>query len=150
MERTNADKLLGSGTVHGVKGIILLPDGCEAPSFFRTLKDEGVNLSKKGYTYSWQSDGLINIYTRTYSDAEWSQLEAKGAVFLPAAGESNWRYSGSKDVNSPNSSLVYWSTSNAGEEHAESIYFSPTQIIIPLGSYRLSGLSVRLVSHYQP
>lgn len=65
--RPNADQLYSRGTVDGVHGLILLPDNFP--------------LS----TISWRPQANGWDYNK-YSAYQWEKMEAKGAVFLPAAG----------------------------------------------------------------
>lgn len=65
--RPNADQLYSRGTVDGVHGLILLPDNFP--------------LS----TISWRPQAQGWDYNK-YSAYQWEKMEAKGAVFLPAAG----------------------------------------------------------------
>lgn len=65
--RPNADQLYSLGTVDGVHGLILLPDNFP--------------LS----TISWRPQARDWGYNK-YSAYQWETMEAKGAVFLPAAG----------------------------------------------------------------
>ena len=97
VKRPDAGDLMAFCTVNNVKGLIVLPDNWVTPvglSFtpsvekglsYKTLEEGGEILEvyldedgdQKGYDHSTD-----NIYTL----AEWSQLEAAGAVFLPADG----------------------------------------------------------------
>lgn len=74
-DREYAGYLHGPAQVNGVNGLILLPDNWELgaynePRFF-----------KRGFP---RLDGYAK-YQR-FTAAQWSELEAKGAIFLPAAG----------------------------------------------------------------
>ena len=66
--RANAGELYSQATVNGVTGLILLPDEWVAPIgiFFLPAVND------------WTSN--------TYTASEWAQMEAAGAVFIPAAG----------------------------------------------------------------
>ncbi len=61
------------GTVNGKKGLIILPDGWVQPAGIPEFQDVS-----KGEYYN------KNIYTA----AQWSLIEASGAVFLPCEGYS--------------------------------------------------------------
>lgn len=67
-DRANAQNLCNWGTVKGIWGCIILPDDWTTPS----------GLSFTSSQDDWSSN--------TYDVTQWSQMEAKGAVFLPAAG----------------------------------------------------------------
>lgn len=74
--RTNASSKRGMGNISGIAGLILLPDnwilpvGCSfAPGFSSTA-----------------SYGNENWTLNTYTLSQWTQMEAAGALFLPASG----------------------------------------------------------------
>lgn len=71
MAHTNAAQLRTYATVNGMPGMILLPDSWSHL--------DGVTLLRTTANYT----------ANTYSDAQWSQLETAGVVFLPAAGDRN-------------------------------------------------------------
>ena len=118
--RTNADQLYGLATVVEVNGIIILPD-------------------------NWSSDGTPGFtakrssYTdNTYNSEQWSQMEEKGAVFLPVTGYRN-------EMSVSNQYIYdgyYW-TSTAGS----SLHFSSSSIAMD-NSNRSNGYAVRLVHDY--
>jgi len=110
--------------VSGVNGIILFPDGCSiaAGEFttLGTLNDES----------AWETK---------CSAAEWTALEAKGCVFLPAAG---FRDGGVYDVGVFG---YYWSSSPDRVVDARVVYFSSGDVEPQDYNDRLYGFSVRLV-----
>ena len=65
-DRTSASSKRGFGTVNGVYGLFLLPDSWTLPT----------GLTFYNGTY----------FTNSYDTEEWAEMEAAGAVFLPAAG----------------------------------------------------------------
>ena len=110
--RTNHEKLFGLASIDGlpegdVKGVIILPDDWTLPDglSFNAATDEGnvtltYTTSSDGPDYRFNypnlwgslSDETFNnsayMYNQNrYTVDEWSQLEAAGAAFLPAAGE---------------------------------------------------------------
>jgi len=89
--RTNAASLYGAASINGINGVILLPDNWILPS---------------GLTFNagMATSGSYNS-VNTYSLSEWQQLEANGAVFLPASG---FRY-GKSFYQEDNG--TYWSSS---------------------------------------
>ncbi len=89
--RTNASSLYGAASINGINGVILLPDNWILPS---------------GLTFNagMATSGSYNS-VNTYSLSEWQQLEANGAVFLPASG---YRY-GKSFYQEDNG--TYWSSS---------------------------------------
>ena len=83
-ERKNATKLVGTGTVNGVKGVILLPDDWVAPTGISFSAAEAKGLLLKGAYY--KNANANNFEHNTYSAEQWAKMEAAGAIFLPAAG----------------------------------------------------------------
>ena len=74
--RTDASSKKGTGNINGVGGLIILPDSWTLPSGC-SFTSGFCSLSGDNY-----SDWTHNSYTL----AQWAQMEAAGAVFLPAAG----------------------------------------------------------------
>ena len=114
----------------GVKGVILFPDGI-------TILNNAVT--------SW---GNINNYTQwnyctKCTSSQWLALEAKGCVFLPAAGKRD-----GETVSSVDSYVCYWSATNSSDHPTEMAY---RIWLYNYGSafynedYRYYGYSVRLV-----
>ena len=99
-ERANAGELYSQATVNGVTGLILLPDEWVAPIgiFFLPAVND------------WTSN--------TYTATEWAQMEAAGAVFIPAAGGR-----GDNDVSSIGTYGYVWSASYNYGNGALYLYF---------------------------
>lgn len=116
-----------------VKGIILFPDG----GTFAASEFTAVG-----------SPNTANVdFTTECTTAQWTALQAKGCVFLPAAGYRNGTYVG--DVGSDGN---YWSSTSAShpwdspiDTHAYRVGFTWGGVNPASSEYRLSGLSVRLV-----
>lgn len=95
--------------VNGIAGIVLLPDDWTAPPAGLTF-----NIT---YSGTVPSGNDIYVYeTNTYSAAEWSQMEAQGAVFLPSTGtcyeDGSWEYeNGSSTVTNKYIGIRYWTAS---------------------------------------
>ena len=68
--RTNADALCGVAQVNGVNGLVFLPDNWICPASI-TFKS-----------------GFYGVYAayQTFTADQWAELEAAGAIFLPASG----------------------------------------------------------------
>ena len=118
------------GTVGGTKGLVLLPDTWQLP--------EG--LSFTAATTDWT--------TNTYTASEWAEMEAAGAVFLPASGR---RTNGGSIMSLGDSSRgYYWTASASGEDEAS--YFNFRETIAPRfdTEYRSMGFAVRLVRECDP
>ena len=133
-KRPKADNLVGVAQVHGVNGLVFLPDNWTCPS--------GVTF-KSG---SHSSDG-VDYYAvyQSFSADQWSKLEAAGAVFLPAAGGRSW-----KDVSSVQSDGHYWSATEGyrySDSRARTLGFSSLGAYMSDDSNRRFGFSVRLVKN---
>jgi hypothetical protein len=129
-DRPNASSLKGVAQVNGVNGLILLPDSWTCPA--------GVTF-KSGFH---SSDG-VDYYAayQTFTAAEWSKLEAAGAVFLPASG-SRFGFT----VHSVQYRGYYWSATENDSDSAHCLLFYSDEAFMGDGGYdRLDGLSVRLV-----
>lgn len=115
--RANASKLKSEGIVCGVSGYILLSDDFELP--------EGLSFTP-GTTYA----------NNKYNSKEWAEMEAAGAVFLPAIGE---RYrSGSRfRIETSLRYDLYW---------ASDYWNSGSGATMTSGYSRYGGLAVRLVT----
>ncbi len=109
-----------------VNGLILLPDDCPTDITFN-----------KGYASTYSVDAYAT--QNTYTLAQWRQLEAVGAVFLPAEG----RREGTKlfyvQLDAP-----YWSSTPSDSAKAYYSYFTSNENSTnPNSRYR--GHAVRLV-----
>jgi len=125
--RANAASKYGHGSVNGVNGMILLPDEWSLPA---------------GLSFTPGNSNWANHYTTE----EWAQMEANGAVFLPAAG---FRESGNGGLKDMNGMLLYWSSSYNGVN----AYYMRIGSNSTLPQYdnggRYCGLSVRLVRNVE-
>ena len=126
--RTNADALCGVAQVNGVNGIILLPDCWTCPV--------GVTF-KPGFT----SIDKATFYAQhqTFTADQWAELEATGAVFLPAAG-----YLRDSRVHNVQHYGNYWSDSESDGDYAYYFGFRPNQGNVESGK-KSDSRSVRLV-----
>ncbi len=106
----------GAHCVHGQNGVIILPDGMSSAV--------GFTSGMSGWT--------------SVSDANWTNMEIAGAVFLPAAGS---RYETS--VSSVGSFGCYWSSSYTNSYNARYVYFYSNYLSTNF-SNRYGGFSVRL------
>lgn len=120
--RENHDKLYGHGVVGGKNGMIILPDGWEAPA--------GISFT------SGNSE-----WANSYDAEQWKAIESAGAVFLPAAGLRDV-----SSVDGAGSCGSYWSSSALSEYRAYSLCFG-SGYLDPSDDYgyRFYGFSVRLV-----
>ncbi len=110
LTRENAAKKFGFATVDEVKGLIILPDDWQKPegcSF--TSASSTMTLSGGVYSPMPIPVGIYEVNKYNSTNQSWQQMEAAGAVFLPAAGgrskttceklgESGFYWSNSSDL----------------------------------------------------
>ena len=131
--RPNASSLKGVAQVNGVNGLILLPDNWTCPA----------DITFKSGFYS--SDG-VDYYAayQTFTAAEWSKLEAAGAVFLPATGMRD-----GSNVARVQYLGHYWSATDYDGLYSGYLSFNSGQAHMG-GAPRNYGRSVRLVKDVWP
>ena len=124
---TSSGVLYAKAKVNGTNGLILLPDDWDASVILNNT-----NTINSNYT-----SNIISITEWTYS------FEAKGVVFLPAAGHRGLDIS----INDVGSFGLYWSATQRSEweNSAYMIYFHKSDFSYNISNNRVSGLSVRLV-----
>lgn len=122
-----ANARYAKGSVNGIHGVILFPDGYTHPD--GVTAPAGINAA--GST-GWNGNG--------YTLAQWAEMEAAGAVFLPAAGR-RW----GTDVRDVGSYGYYWSTTISSVYYACSAYFVSYDLNPVYDYHRFSGFSVRPV-----
>ena len=125
--RTDASSKRGTGNINGVGGLIILPDSWTLPS--------ECSFTSGFTTYDWAHN--------SYTLAQWAQMEAAGAVFLPAAG---YRY-GTND-NYVGNLGNYWSSTPFNESSAYYMYFYSNDLNVIFSNFRGYGFSVRPVLDY--
>ena len=129
--RTNADNLWGLATIFDntrpngrglLYGLVLLPDDwtCPAACTFIASHD------------TWEAN--------EYTLAQWAQMEAAGAVFLPTAGS---RFG--SDVGLYGGYGRYWTSSYYNNSYARYLTFSTAWFCTFTEDPRAIGMSVRLV-----
>ena len=132
--RPNARYLKGVAQVNGVNGMVFLPDNWTCPA--------GVTF-KSGFHNSYIYAAGYYAAHQTFTAAEWSKLEAAGAVFLPAAGSRD-----GSTVRSVQGGGYYWSATERGSYFAGCHYFYSGEA--SMYDYNCTyGLSVRLVKDLQ-
>lgn len=109
----------------GVNGIILFPDGVDFTS------TEFTTLGTVNGTSTWGTK---------CTSAQWTVLEGKGCVFLPAAGSRNVT-----TVQKSGTSGHYWSSSTDNVDYAYGVYFGEGNLNTKIYSNRYFGRPVRLV-----
>lgn len=120
-----------------VKGIILFPDGG--------------TFAASEFTAVGSPNTVTANYTTECTTAQWTALQVKGCVFLPAAGYRNGTYVG--DVGSDGN---YWSSTSAShswdsqiDAHAHRVGFTWGGVNLTGSDFRNSGCSVRLVKNVE-
>ena len=111
----------------GVNGIILFPDGVDIESSEVT---------------TWGAVNSTSAYATKCTSVQWTALEAKGCVFLPAAG-----YRNGSSVKDAGSDGYYWSSSpfSSDVQYAYYVYFESDYLHPAPFDKRYDGFSVRLV-----
>ena len=118
--RAGAAAKCGAATVCGVHGMVLLPDNFSGGTFQSGFNGWGRNV---------------------YGASSWSEMEAAGAVFLPAAG----RCFGT-EMNLVGASGNYWSSTPYNEFYAYVVTLNGYDVGDCIDNYyRSYGYSVRLV-----
>jgi len=123
-----ANARYAKGMVNNIHGVILFPDGYTHP--------DGVTVP-----VGINSTGTTGWSGNSYTLAQWAEMEAAGAVFLPAAGG---RWGTFVNINTVGVDGFYWSSTPNGAFDAYSVDFYSSSIY-PGHHTRFSGLSVRLV-----
>ena len=126
ISRDNAREKYGHGSVGDVKGLIILPDTWTLPT---------------GLTFTAGKSDWANSYTTE----QWAQMEAAGAVFLPAAGRRQ-----RSDIGHDTRPYgYYWSSSLHENNDAYCISFTRNILYPQEYCERHYGLSVRLVHNVE-
>ena len=122
-----ADACYIKATVNNVCGVILFPNGgIFAAGEFSAIASP--NTSDAAYA------------TTTCTADQWKALEAKGCVFLPAAGNRI-----GTDVYAAGVNGDYWSSTKDDDTFVCNMYFQSGKVYPDGGSGRFKGQSVRLV-----
>ena len=125
--RSDASSKWGHGSINGINGMIILPDVWALPA----------NCSFSAGSSDW-----ANAYTLDASGTTnaWVDMEAAGAVFLPAAGVRD-----GTSVDGVGSGGLYWTSSVCNVDSAYSVYFFSGLLDSQSALDRYMGFSVRLV-----
>jgi len=133
--RDGATSKYGFATVNDVYGIIILPD---------VFVDPGKNMNEDTDDFVGKATNNYGYNKNVYKSAGWADMEAAGAVFLPAAGDRlgvDFYYAGTEGY--------YWSSTAAPTSdfgNAYGIAFGENSLSIGNNKFsRYYGLSVRLV-----
>lgn len=123
-QRNGASSKYGRATINNNKGIVVLPDDWVQP--------EGI---------SFTAGESAAFGTNNYSVSEWSEMESRGAAFLPCAG-----YRFNSDIYSANTFGRVWSSTakNDGEK-CYAVTFTKSAFNFRRELQRYQGTSVRLV-----
>ena len=111
------------GTIHSNNGFIIFPDGFTLP--------DGISIS--------DPNTAVAGYT-SYSDADWTTLEACGCVFLPATGMRH-----GTTVSEYGSVGNYWSSTYRDGNTVYNIRFDGSSLKLENDGDRRNGFPVRLV-----
>lgn len=125
-------------SVNNTRGLLIFPDNFDWPSA----------VSNQIITYNNYHNNWNNV---NYSIAQWSILDASGAIFLPAAGKRD-----GTNITDTNQAGYYWTSSNAPsiggdpKNEARCLYFINNAVF--RGNFyrnRYLGFSVRLAQDTQ-
>lgn len=122
----NSTNTNGRSTVHGVKGVVVLP------------KDWDSNICSEfisGKSSTWPGNVFNDNTTPT-----WSQMEAAGCLFLPAAG-----YRNGTAQNTMNNECYYWSSTPSTSQGSSYAVFMTASRFDANAMYRHFGTAIRLV-----
>lgn len=108
----------------GVNGVILFPDGATFAASEAT----------------WGTINAASAWGTQCTTAQWTALEAKGCVFLPAAG-----IRGIASVNVVGSNGYYWSSTAGGKDYGYNVKFGSDSVNPADFNGHGNGHSVRLV-----
>lgn len=119
-------------TVHGVGGILILPDCFEL----------NVAIHQEANYHHNMNDYGLNVFDNT-TTPKWAAMEEAGAMFLPAAGWRNDTVYKQETTNDKGLYKMYWSKSFESDSSACYVYGSDTEKIDVFE--RCRGCAVRLV-----
>ena len=122
-----ANARYAKATVCSNAGLIIFPDEYTHPS--GVTAPTSINTTSAEFTVN------------TYDASAWSQMEAAGIVFLPAAGFRIGSY-----VYYVGDSGIYWSSTPLDSDYAYYLDFNSSNVYPADYDYRDSGYSVRLVT----
>lgn len=133
--RDNAANLKGEGKVHGVNGLILLPDDW-------SWADSEVASAVEAAGFSWTAGS--SAWANNIPNDLWTIMEKHGAVFLPAAGYRN--------------RIAYYNGGSTGHYHTSTMQSATLVYVLIFGSNSISlpyyyyerclGYAVRPVQEY--
>lgn len=123
--RPNAALLRGMATVENTPGYVILPDDWSCPT--------GITFVNTDTSYT------INVYNA----ANWSTMEAAGAVFLPAAGQRS-----SSSTTNVGTLGNYWTASHVNGTTGYAFHIAPSANAVRNDITYSTGCSVRLVRVY--
>ena len=130
-KRPNAIEKCGLAQVSGVNGLILLPDDYVMP--------EGLAF-KSGAARGFGSELFKTV--NDYSAQQFAEMEAYGAVFLPAGG-----YRQAYGIFRAGCSGYYWSSSSdPSNNRVGFLLFHQSGVVVDTDTNRVEGHAVRLVT----
>ena len=134
--RPNAGSKYGVAKVNGVAGLVILPDDFTLPTGCGFTA--GMTNASKGN--DWSEVASTNIYTL----AQWQQMEAAGAVFIPCAGRRN-----DTKIEFVGTYGACWSSTADNSNDTYGLGFE-SNVLYWRNGIRNHGYSVRLVKDVAP
>ena len=119
-------------SVNGINGLIIFPDSYTHPG--GVTPPSGINTEDAAYTVN------------TYTAADWSAIQAAGAIFLPAAGYRYWNKGSDYRIDGNNTYGRYWTrTCGSNNGNAQCIRIDDSSVRTYEDRSRWTSISVRLV-----
>lgn len=134
--RPDASSKYGVAKVNGVAGLVILPDDFTLPTGCGFTA--GMTNASKGS--DWSEVASTNIYTL----AQWQQMEAAGAVFIPCAGRRN-----DTKIEFVGTYGACWSSTADNSNDTYGLGFE-SNVLYWRNGIRNHGYSVRLVKDVAP
>ena len=109
--RDGATDKRGFATVNGVRGLIILPD---------TWSGSAITPETNLMSATDNPPATVNWAANTYDGADWTTMEANGALFLPASGqvtEATGSAVSGHNVADNNAGVSYWTATRGGSSY---------------------------------
>ena len=153
--RPNANELFAEAIVNSIPGLIILPDNWQSIDgipFLPSVQSGMKQVINPQHTCRYQdyfadeAQGADHYQDNQYTVDQWNQLEAAGAVFLPAAGwrEKNGYYTFEGTPPAMNAG-VYWSSTKLDSKNVLFFRHCDSEIGNCFNDAIYRGRSVRLV-----
>ena len=135
--RPNALDKYGAARVNGITGIVILPDVWTLPNGCNFV----AGMTNANNITDW---GQVN---NVYVGTQWEQMEANGAIFLPASGfrTGSTQYVSNIAVRGAGVQGCYWSSTVYNNSSIYCVYFTSIALYYQKDLPRGYGRAIRLV-----